>query len=378
MKKWIIGVLIALAAIAIGVGSAFAVNQVSNKKSNSSQQSSLQSESRSANPDQQNAPDGNGQVGPNGGQNRPNGGTGGRSNGNDRNRPGRGNNGSQMQWNCQNPSFDGKQNQFGAPSQNNNQGQPSGSNQAQPGSQTQNNNQNQPSGSNQTQPGSQTQNNNQGQSSGSNQTQPASPTQNGNQNQQQSQSTPSATPQFQGGMGMMNGLANQSQKTSSGTQLTLDQAVTNVQTYIQQQSATLTVSKVIEFKNDFYAVVSESDTGRGAMELIVNATTGTVSSEIGSNTMWNLKYSPMQMVLATTSTNTLTLDEARTKAEAALKSQGLNGTLNEGGYNFYGYYTFEYSIGGKTAGLVSVNGQDGETVFQTWHGQFVSEKELAK
>ena len=93
--------------------------------------------------------------------------------------------------------------------------------------------------------------------------------------------------------------------------------------------------------------------------------------------MWNLKYGAMRMMRSTTaSDSTLTEAEARTKAQDALTAAGASGTLNEGGFSFYGYYTFDYSVDGKIAGMLSVNGLNGQVMFHTWHGPFIDEKEF--
>ena len=40
---------------------------------------------------------------------------------------------------------------------------------------------------------------------------------------------------------------------------------------------------------------------------------------------------------------------------------------------FYGYYTLDFSKDGKVAGMLSVNGYNGEVFLHTWHGTFVEE-----
>ncbi len=43
---------------------------------------------------------------------------------------------------------------------------------------------------------------------------------------------------------------------------------------------------------------------------------------------------------------------------------------------FYGYYTLDFSRDGKTLGMLSVNGYTGQVWLHTWHGDFISEKEM--
>src|SRR5215217_6401630 len=55
----------------------------------------------------------------------------------------------------------------------------------------------------------------------------------------------------------------------------------------------LEVVDVMEFTNNYYAQVRESDSGIGAMELLIDKRTGWVRPEPGPNMMWNTKYGMM-------------------------------------------------------------------------------------
>ena len=94
--------------------------------------------------------------------------------------------------------------------------------------------------------------------------------------------------------------------------------------------------------------------------------------------MWNGKYGSMHARQVQTGDNTVTLDQARQTAQAYLDKTHPGAKLNEGGYSFYGYYTFDYSVDGKTAGMLSVNGVTGQVWEHTWHGAFVAEKEMTQ
>ena len=41
---------------------------------------------------------------------------------------------------------------------------------------------------------------------------------------------------------------------------------------------------------------------------------------------------------------------------------------------FPGYYTTDFLLDGKPAGMLSVNGYTGQVWYHTWHGQFLSER----
>jgi hypothetical protein len=179
------------------------------------------------------------------------------------------------------------------------------------------------------------------------------------------------------GGGRMNpdGTGQQMQNTNS-ERISLEDAVSKGEDYLKSYNVELKISEVMEFENNFYLVVIETDTGRGAMELLVDPYSGAVTPEMGPNRMWNLKYGRMGRMTASTSDNTLTLEEALAKAQTALTEENPSASVNADGIGFYGYYTFDYSIDGKVAGMLSVNGLDGQVLLHTWHGDFISEKEI--
>ena len=175
----------------------------------------------------------------------------------------------------------------------------------------------------------------------------------------------------------VNGNTPLSQLATSSKRISLDTAESDAETYLKAQNDTaLQVSRVIEFEDAYYVIVTESSGGRGALELLVDPFSGKVSAEAGRSQTLNQKYGSAKKSATTATDNTVTLAQARTKAAAELTAEGVGATVNEGGYNFYGYYTFEYSIDGKTAGLISVNGTNGTVWFHARHGQFIGEKEF--
>ena len=67
-----------------------------------------------------------------------------------------------------------------------------------------------------------------------------------------------------------------------------------VQTYLEQVgNKDLVLDEVMEFQYNFYALVQEKSTGRGAFELLLDRVTGAVFPEHGPNMMWNTKYGMM-------------------------------------------------------------------------------------
>lgn len=167
---------------------------------------------------------------------------------------------------------------------------------------------------------------------------------------------------------------------TQGERITIDQAVSAVETSLKNFStdtAGLQIKEVMEFENNFYVMVTEKESGKGAFELLVNPYTSVVCPEPGPNMMWNLKYGHMRRGLSgDSSKNGLSLEEAKALAQKAVAGYNANAEIEGTGMEFYGYYTFDYAVNGQIAGMLSVNGFNGEPWFHNWHGKFISEKEM--
>lgn len=163
---------------------------------------------------------------------------------------------------------------------------------------------------------------------------------------------------------------------ASGTanRLTLQQALTATEDYVAASDGDFAVAEVMEFDNNFYALVVEAGTGRAALELLVDPYTGAVGPEPGPNMMWNDKYG--HMASGAGGENRLSMDEARAIAQQALDAQLPGSKVHEDGASFYGYYTFDFDgSDGTIAGMLSVEGSTGAIWLHTWHGSFISEWE---
>ena len=161
----------------------------------------------------------------------------------------------------------------------------------------------------------------------------------------------------------------------TGQRLAIDQAIQAATQYASGYGPNLLVVEVMEFTNNFYAAIREADTGRDAFEILIDPISGTVTPEPGPDMMWNLKYG---MMGGRAGDNTVTLEQANGLAQKALDASEPGAKVEETGYTFYGYYTFDYTLNGKIAGMLSVNGVSGDVWPHTWHGQFISEKEVTK
>lgn len=193
------------------------------------------------------------------------------------------------------------------------------------------------------------------------------------------------------GRGMMGW--NSANAANNAEPLSLDSAKTAVDTYLKELGNNdLELKEVMVFEQNAYAVVTEKSTGTGAMELLVDPSTRTVFPEYGPERMWNTKYGMMgngqsagscgcgvQPNAGASSIQTpLTLDEAAATAGKYLAANVTDAVLNADGQPFYGYYTFDYQVGGKIAGMLSVNSTSGQVWPHTWHGQFIEEWESSE
>jgi hypothetical protein len=173
--------------------------------------------------------------------------------------------------------------------------------------------------------------------------------------------------------------------------ITFDKAVEAAQQYLKSYSnADLKLDEVMEFDNNFYALVTEKSTGTGAFELLVNRYTGAVHPEPGPNMMWNTKYGHMAgqggmmggmmgrigggAWNQQSGPLTVTVAQARTAGQQWLDANQPGAKLADDEMQFPGYYTMDFLKDGKTAGMLSVNGYTGQVWFHTWHGNFISEK----
>jgi len=172
------------------------------------------------------------------------------------------------------------------------------------------------------------------------------------------------------------------------TPLSLDEAKKAADSYLATLSNTdLQISEIMIFDNNAYVAVTEKSSGVGAFELLVDPVTKSVFSEPGPNMMWNLKYGGMKHAgmmngYGASSTNPVTVSADMTvSAKQAIQyaQDFLDANINGAKaatdpMKFYGYYTLDYTVDGKVAGMLSVNGYNGQIFLHTWHGTFIEEK----
>jgi hypothetical protein len=200
------------------------------------------------------------------------------------------------------------------------------------------------------------------------------------------------------------------------TPLTVDQTRAAAEKYLAElNNSDLEIAEVMVFDNNGYAIVREASTGIGAFELLVDPVSQVAYPEHGPNMMWNLKYSRLNhenMTLAPGASagvggngygmmggwmmrgygNTMmqgwddrtSLDvdaEMTVTPEQAVEytqqylDANIPGAATEHPMQFYGYYTLDFEKDGEIAGMLSVNGYNGQVFLHIWHGTFIEEAE---
>lgn len=137
-------------------------------------------------------------------------------------------------------------------------------------------------------------------------------------------------------------------------------------------------SDIFIFKDSsYYISVIETDTGRGAFEMLFDPDTREFKPEPGPNMVWNEKYGMMgknmmglnQIFENDYNKNQVSRKEALVYAKEYLDKNEGNIEVNEEGHEFYGYYTFHTKKDNKSYGMLSVNGRTGEVWYHDWHGE---------
>jgi rhodanese-related sulfurtransferase len=158
--------------------------------------------------------------------------------------------------------------------------------------------------------------------------------------------------------------------------LSLDEAKTAAEAFLADLDKNLELGEVMEFSNHFYADAREKDTGRGAIEFLMDRYTGAARPEMGPNMMWNEKYGMMR------GDRSLKPSDMKVSPEKAIKyaqrylersEPGLTADANvKDVETYYGYYTLHVLKDGKVYGMLSVNGDTGRVWYHSWHGDFVA------
>jgi len=168
--------------------------------------------------------------------------------------------------------------------------------------------------------------------------------------------------------------------SKNAERLDIEEVKTRLESYTESLGPNYLVAEIMEFSNNFYAVIVERHTGNGAFEVLVDPYTGVITPEPGPNMMWNLKYGMhsrgMMGLTVQASEMPITEDEARSIALDYLSHRFKGDVELMEPTRFYGYYTIDYMINGKIHGMLSVNGFSGDVWYHSWHGEFIQEIEM--
>lgn len=191
---------------------------------------------------------------------------------------------------------------------------------------------------------------------------------------------------------MMSDPYDRSYNTTSQEPYSLDVLTQAVEEYIAGYDEELIISDIFIFSDsDYYYAIMEKDTGKGAMELLVDPYTKAIYPEYGPNMMWNLKYGMhsneryMRRGMMGnyydndaycysgdfSGENDLNAEEAYNEAVDYLAKYAQDLVVGDEYHEFYGYYTFHVLQNGKTVGMMSVNGYTGEVWYHNWHGKVI-------
>ncbi|HEY4696316.1 MAG TPA: hypothetical protein VIH13_05455 [Candidatus Hydromicrobium sp.] len=141
----------------------------------------------------------------------------------------------------------------------------------------------------------------------------------------------------------------------------------------------LEISEIMEFSQNFYIELIEKDTAIGAMELLVDKSSGVIFPEYGPNMMWNLKYGMHSRIPLSQSSIDMPIDEDEALDIAGKYMAKINTGESAGdeAEKFYGYYTIHTETeNGEVAGMLSVNGYTGQIWYHSWHGIFIDMVEI--
>ncbi len=148
--------------------------------------------------------------------------------------------------------------------------------------------------------------------------------------------------------------------------------------YISNYGSNLKITEIMEFSKNYYIEVIEEDNGIGAMELLVDKTTGNIFQEYGPNMMWNLKYGMHAKKNTSVNRFNMPIDEEKAGelASGYLAKSARNEVAENEAERFYGYYTIHTTDkDGNILGMLSVNGFSGDVWYHSWHGVFIEMKE---
>lgn len=138
------------------------------------------------------------------------------------------------------------------------------------------------------------------------------------------------------------------------------------------QPRALTAGEVMAFTGNFYVILTDTQ-GAPATEVLVDPATGSVCVEPGPATLWNTSWG-IHPAGPPSGSAPLSPEQASTAAQRWLDAHVQGSTAHEP-VAFPGYYTLDYDVAGRVAGMLSVRDSDARIWPHTWHGTFIAEDE---
>ena len=172
------------------------------------------------------------------------------------------------------------------------------------------------------------------------------------------------------GSGMMGGMSMMALYAPDAKPVPEEEALKSLETYRSRYGTNVKVKDFMAFSINYYAQMTDANTGEGLAEVLVDRYTGAVSPEPGPNMMWHVRSGMM-----TEAPGQVSYDQtAAQNLAAAFLADYLPGSQVMEGQAFPGYYTFDFGHQ-EIEGMLSVNAYTGDIWVHTWHGSFLGEHE---
>lgn len=137
----------------------------------------------------------------------------------------------------------------------------------------------------------------------------------------------------------------------------------------------LAAGEVMAFSNHYYVVLTDAQ-GDPATEVLVDPAGGAVCLEPGPAMVWNTTWG-VHPIRAEAGEAAVTPQRARAAAQAWLDTNVRGATPHQPDA-FPGYFTLDYDVDGRVAGMLSVRATDASIWPHTWHGSFIAEDDPAE
>lgn len=191
-----------------------------------------------------------------------------------------------------------------------------------------------------------------------------------------------ATGMYSGGMMGGRGMGGyRSSDLLNSEPLTLELVESQLEDYLSAWDG-LELGEIMIFDNHAYAQLIEIESGIGAMEVLVDPVTLSVTPEHGPNMMWNTKYGMHGGGMMRSNWGggdvvelRISEEDAVAYAQAYLDRYNPDLSADEHADPFYGYYTIHTLRDGEVVGMLSVNGFTGDVFLHTWHGTLLEMSE---